>query len=704
LGTFFTTLPSFSEMKEMPTPHRTAARAALHLALADLARSGLTRADARTLRLEVLSADQTATLGSTFHRAPALRIPYFDLDGRPTPFYRLRYLQLNGFDALVKKPVRYTQPAGSTVEVYLPPLGDRPWRDRAVDPTRAIVITEGEKKAAAATKAGFPTVGLGGVWSWRSSKKGIALEPRLASEFEWRDRLTYLVFDSDARTNPDVMSALTALARELTARGARPAIATLPELEPGRKTGLDDFLVARGKEAFAALLETAEPFALSAELWALNSEVVYVRDPGLVIVLNDGRKLAPRAFRDHAYANRSYLEETVLKSGEVRRVSKPLAPAWIAWPNRAELRKLTYAPGEPAVTTVGDYNYWRGWGVEPKRGDLRLWDELLDYLFSSDAAARIWFERWAAYPIRFPGTKLYTTAVVWGARHGTGKSLVGYTLMALYGTANAGEITDQHLGSSYNEWAENKQFIMGDDVTSGEHKRAIADRLKSMITQQYIRLNPKYIPSYTVPDCINYYFTSNHPDAFFLEDTDRRYFVFETPDDPLPLSFYQRYDAALNSPGRPLAAALLHRFRHELDLGDFNPRAPALETAAKKSMILDVKSDLGTWVYALRTDPDGVLRVGEVPVTGDLFTTTQLLALYDPGGEKRVTPNGLGRELKRAGIHHVNGGDPVRLTKGKQRLYAVRNADRWVRAAPGAIRDYYERTAAVESEPLKKKF
>lgn len=687
------------------TPAASQRAAALHLALADLARSGLTRADARNLKLEPLTPEETARLDPSYLHASAIRIPYFDLDGRATEFYRLRYLELNGFDALAKKPRRYTQPPGSTVEVYFPPLGDRPWRARASDPTRAVIVTEGEKKAAAATKAGFPTIGLGGVWSWRSARRGVALVPVLADEFAWTDRLVYLVFDSDCRTNPDVMGALTALARELTARGARPAIATLPELEPGRKTGLDDFLVAHGKEALARVLEAAEPFALSAELWALNSEVVYVRDPGLVVVLADGRKLSPKAFRDHAYANRHYLEETTLRSGEVRRVTKPLAPAWVSWPNRAELRRVTYAPGEPTITAEGDYNYWRGWGTAPKRGDLRLWDELLGYIFDSDAEARRWFERWAAYPVRFPGTKLYTTAVIWGARHGTGKSLVGYTLMALYGTANAGEITDQHLGSAYNEWAENKQFIMGDDVTSGEHKRAVADRLKSMITQQYLRLNPKYIPSYTVPDCINYYFTSNHPDAFFLEDTDRRYFVFEAPDVPLPLEFYARYDRALNGPGRPLAAALLDRFQRELDLGDFNPRAPALETRAKRSMILDVKSDLGAWVYSLRTDPEAVLRVGEVPVTGDLFTTSQLLALYDPDGSKRVTPNGLGRELKRSGIHHVNGGDPVRLTTSKQRLYAIRNAEKWVRASPGALRVEYERTVtAVSGDSVPKKF
>ena len=58
---------------------------------------------------------------------------------------------------------------------------------------------------------------------------------------------------------------------------------------------------------------------------------------------------------------------------------------------------------------------------------------------------------------------------------------------------------------------------MGDDVT-GSDKRADADFLKKLITQKELRVNVKYLPAYTVKDCINYFFTANHPDSFFLED------------------------------------------------------------------------------------------------------------------------------------------------------------------------------------------
>ena len=127
---------------------------------------------------------------------------------------------------------------------------------------------------------------------------------------------------------------------------------------------------------------------------------------------------------------------------------------------------------------------------------------------------------------------------MWSLKHGTGKSTVGYTMGRIYGK-NYVEIRDHDLNSLFNEWAENRQFVMGDEITGGEQKRDIADRMKSTITQKEIRINAKYVPSYTVPDRINYFFTSNHADAFFVEDTDRRYFVHQITADPKPMEGFE---------------------------------------------------------------------------------------------------------------------------------------------------------------------
>ncbi len=210
--------------------------------------SGITNADAKKLRFKALGRTETGCLSPKFTGTCALFIPYFTASGKQTSFYRLRRLEApTGFDALSGKVQRYAQPPGTSPEVYLPPLSKRSWKDIFADPKVPLLITEGELKAASATAAGFSCIGLGGVDSWQSKKKGITLVQALADAV-WTGRAVIIVYDSDAATNPDVTRAAIGLASELRARGAEVRVASLPP-DGDKKQGLDDFLVAKGRSA-----------------------------------------------------------------------------------------------------------------------------------------------------------------------------------------------------------------------------------------------------------------------------------------------------------------------------------------------------------------------------------------------------------------------------------------------------------------------
>lgn len=621
-------------------------------------------------------------------------IPYFDAAGKKTSFWRYRYTAdtRKGFAKLLKnkKPLRYAQAKDTLNEIYLPPFIK--WQRILDDPSVAIVITEGELKAACATKHGFPTIGLGGVWNFKSTAARAALLPQL-EDVKWENRKVFIAYDSDAASNPQVCHAENSFARELTKRGAEPYIVRLTPSLDGSKRGLDDIIFEVGKAEVSALLAEATAWRAAQELFALNEEVVYVRDPGVILRIANSQRIAPRAFVDHAYSTRVYYEEVVTEKG-TKLVEKMAAREWLRWPVRAEVAAVTYAPGDQRITAKNEYNIWAGWGVEPEEGPVDLWTRLLDHLFGADVAARNWFEKWCAYPIQNPGTKMYSSAVIWGLRHGTGKSLIGYTLGKIYGK-NFSEITDRNLHESHNEWAENKQFIMGDEITGGD-KRGTADRMKGMITQQRLRLNPKYIPSYEVPDCINYYFTSNHPDSFFVEDDDRRFFIHEVLAGPLPREFYDKYDEEYKR-GNLCERVFAHLLG--LDLGDFNPRGFAHVTESKQDMIEGGRSDIGTWVAMLREDPDTVLRMDRVVLPYDLWRAEELLDLYDPEKRGRVTANGMARELRRAGFRRPAGTLSVPTRDGRVRLWAVRNADKYIKDPRiQALGEQYDR----EREPNKK--
>lgn len=675
------------------TPKRSSkASGETKLAVEKLATSGLTLKNAIDLGMEFLSPDQTSKLHNSFDAKASIKLNYFDLAGqklKPRPkwpaFYRIRYLENESKNAVAsfsqqaeEKPKRYTNEPEAGVAAYFPKVVD--WFDIAGDPGQPIIITEGELKAAKATIEGFPTIGLGGVFNFRSVRNGIPFLPEL-EEIDWVKRYVYICFDSDYRTNANICIALNQLAEELHERGAVPMVLSLPDVVDDGKTGLDDLLVSapNAAELLGQLLKEAEPLGLSRPLWQMNDRVIYIQDPGLIVRRSNHQKMSPAQFKEHAFSTVSYVEQTMGTDGTMKYKKVPAAPAWIKWPLRAEASRIVYRPGlSEVVPDRGDeaFNIWKGWGCKPEKGDISLWNQLLDHLFQgADKEDRVWLERWLAYPLQFPGTKLFSTAVVWGIRHGTGKSLLGFMMGRIYGD-NFVEINKKDLENGDNDWAEAKQFVLGDDVT-GSSKREFNDMLKKMITQEKMRINIKYVPRFEIEDVINYYFTNNHPDAFFMEDNERRYFIHEVKAKPLAPEFYKKFDEWMKRGGGP--SAVFHHLLN-LKLGDFNPYAEARKTKALERMIADTKSDLGAWVHRLMEDPDGMLRVGMVPVDKDLFTNRDLLMLYDPDLRTGTTANGLGRELRRSGVPLAYDGNPLPGPNGADRYYIVRNAMDWIDA------------------------
>jgi putative DNA primase/helicase len=164
------------------------------------------------------------------------------------------------------KSVKYESPRDQPNELYIPP-GTFAAFD---DPTVPILITEGEKKALAASQAGFACVGLVGAYGFKVVKRH-ELHPTLA-QIKISGRDVYIVFDSDIATNPDVMRAEVSLAQLLIQRGANVKLVRLPAgnlAENGKPTkiGLDDYLVSHSVEGLHELLKQAlDPSDLPAAL------------------------------------------------------------------------------------------------------------------------------------------------------------------------------------------------------------------------------------------------------------------------------------------------------------------------------------------------------------------------------------------------------------------------------------------------------
>lgn len=183
------------------------------------------------------------------------------IGGRAMPYTRLR-VDVGCRRAEGRK---YENPLKDRIEEglpYYPYVPDDVGTLRKTD--APVFITEGEKKALALTQAGFPTLGLPGVFMFsdpRSSRRPAdkPLHPDL-KRWRWRKRRAFVVFDSDRTEKDGVALAHERLCKLLTAAGTEVRVVVVPGLEGLGKTGADDFLVRHGPAAFRELVEAAQPW------------------------------------------------------------------------------------------------------------------------------------------------------------------------------------------------------------------------------------------------------------------------------------------------------------------------------------------------------------------------------------------------------------------------------------------------------------
>jgi hypothetical protein len=221
--------------------------------------------------------------------------------------------------------------------------------------------------------------------------------------------------------------------------------------------------------------------------------------------------------------------------------------------------------------------------------------------------------------------------------------------------------------------------------------------LKRLVTKAEIVINIKFVPQYSLPNAMNFLFTSNHGDSFFLEDSDRRFFIIEVLGQPLPDAFYKEYDAWYKGNG---ASYLMDWLLKRKINKDFNPSARAPSTFAKERMIAATKGDAGAWVHELKHFPDQVLHFGEMYYTRDLFSSRELLDMYmRENPNTRVTAVGLGRQLSAAGFPQVFNGQPLRGPTGKmERFFAARNTEEWRKC-----KDRKKFEANLKMAPIRRK-
>src|SRR5215203_1371698 len=137
---------------------------------------------------------------------------------------------------------RYETPAGGRITLDVNPLMLEAVRHGDGD----LWITEGCKKVDSLASRGQPAVGFIGVWNMAVPKTKGTVPLSCWQHVRLRGRRVLIVFDADARTNPDVQEALRRAVKMLEGLGAIVLVVYLPAVNGDGKAGVDDYLAAGG--------------------------------------------------------------------------------------------------------------------------------------------------------------------------------------------------------------------------------------------------------------------------------------------------------------------------------------------------------------------------------------------------------------------------------------------------------------------------
>ena len=250
----------------------------------------------------------------------------------------------------------------------------------------------------------------------------------------------------------------------------------------------------------------------------------------------------------------------------------------------------SYKQDEPIITIDGKkyLNAYQPNTLIPAKGDISLWNELLNHIFNGNQDNIDIFLDWLAFQIQNPGVKIRWAIILVTTNFQTGKGSIWRTIKLMLGNNNAKEIDVGQALDKSKGYLTNSQIVLIDEMQSvgtfGE-RQELLNQLKRIITEDYVSSRALYVDYKIIKSCTNYILFSNHKDALSLPKNEVRYWPIINERQRLSDDFYKRYHAWLDDGG---AKAVLYDLQNRDITDDFNPKG-----IAPKSAFLDTMSSAG---------------------------------------------------------------------------------------------------------------
>jgi hypothetical protein len=231
---------------------------------------------------------------------------------------------------------------------------------------------------------------------------------------------------------------------------------------------------------------------------------------------------------------------------------KTISPAdqWLKDPGRIDVSGSKFNPTTEERIFEDDegrwVNLWTGLPPIVNPDGLGHWTTFLTHLLPNERE-REWFENWLAVKAQHPAVPGAAVLMV-TPTSGTGRGTLFDILRGVFGRKHVSPITSvQLMGGTgqgvYTDWLETALLVTCDELSGGaehgEHMRwkriDIYERLKTLIDPRLrnITIIRKGLPNYKTDVFAGFLLASNHEDALYVDENDRRFAILTNTRTPL---------------------------------------------------------------------------------------------------------------------------------------------------------------------------
>lgn len=325
---------------------------------------------------------------------------------------------------------------------------------------------------------------------------------------------------------------------------------------------------------------------------------------------------------------------------------------------------IGFVPGEEELFQDGGcsiLNVWTKPDIVPIEGDVSIFLDHVEYILDGEATIIKHVLDFLAHLVQKPAEKIKSTILIIG-EPGVGKSIIGEMMIRLLGEKNVTAIEDSDLRSSFNEWMDGIQLVLIHELNNIKD-RSTKSRLKQYLTDPWIRINRKRVPTYSYRNRVNFLTFSNYEDAANIDKGDRRWMIWKSKavkkDDQYYKDLWHWFE-------RGGAECLLYHLQTR-DLSDFNPNAAPPGSKGKDEAIADSRGDIESYLQDL-------FDAGANPFRHDLVSVTDVIEWFGENRKTKVSHKQLTSFFRSIGAENLG---QFRIKDTRPRVWAIRNAPEW---------------------------